>query len=168
MIKKPQAPTLADFLRADQEKIDQKYKALADYKQKVFNELAKEFKTEDAYELAIRLAEKYHEPFQRKEKQGRKKKWTPQIEAMLAVCVDFREEDDEPSSITHEIDWLLDATLWSKFSKKGNEIEVIGTDNLRKHYNAGKKSVEYKIEKERFNKDRDVWIQRLQKALLKG
>ena len=110
----------------------------------------------------------YHEPFQRTEKQGRKKKWTPQLEAMLAVCVDFREEDDDPSSITDEIDWLLDATLWSNFSKKGNEREVMGTVNFRKHYNAGKKSVEYEIEKERFNKDRDVWIQRLQKALLKG
>jgi len=168
MIKKPQAPTLADFLRADQRKIDQKYKALAEYKEKVFQSIAKEFGTENSYELVIHLAEMYHEPFQKTEKQGRKKKWTPQLEAMLAVCVDFREEDDEPSSITDEIDWLLEATLWSKFSKKGNKIEVMGVDNFRKHYNAGKKSVEYEIEKERFNKDRDVWIQRLQKALLKG
>ena len=168
MIKKPQAPTLADFLRADQEKIDQKYKALADYKQKVFNELAKEFKTEDAYELAIRLAEKYHEPFQRKEKQGRKKKWTPQIEAMLAVCVDFREEDDEPSSITDEIDWLLDATLWSKFSKKGNEIEVIGTDNLRKHYNAGKKAWNTKLKRNGLIKTVMYGYKDYKKPCLKG
>lgn len=168
MIKKPEAPTLADFLRADQDKIDQRYKALANYKQKVFEALVQEFKTADAYELAILLAEKYHEPFKIVEKQGRKKKWTPQLEAMLAVCVDFRDEDDKPPSITDEIDWLLNATLWSQFSKKGNETEVLGTENFRKHYNAGKRSVEYAIEKELFEKDRNAWIRRMQKALLKG
>ena len=96
MIKKPEAPTLADFLRADQGKIDHKYKALADYKQKVFNQLVKDFKTGDAFELAIRLAEKYHEPFKINEKQGRKKKWTPKIEAMLAVFIELRLEEDNP------------------------------------------------------------------------
>jgi len=168
MIKKPEVPTIADFLRADQGKIDQKYKALAEYKEKVFQSIAKELSTENSYELVIRLAEMYHYPFKIIEKQGRKKKWTPQLEAMLAVCIDFRDEDDEPPSITDEIDWLLDATLWSKFSKKGNETEVMGTENFRKHYNAGKKSIEYKIEKERFNKDPDAWIKRLQKTLIKG
>jgi hypothetical protein len=168
MIKKPKAPTIADFLRADQEKIDQKYKALAEYKEKVFQSIAKEFGTENSYELVIRLAEMHHEPFKIIEKQGRKKKWTSQLEAMLAVCVDFRLEDDKPPSITDEIDWLLNATLWSKFSKKGNETEVIGTENFRKHYNAGRKSVEYEIEKERFNKDRDAWIKRLEKILFTG
>lgn len=168
MIKKPKAPTIADFLRADQGKIDQKFKALAEYKEKVFQSIAKEFGTENSYELVIHLAEMYHEPFKRTETQGRKKKWTSQLEAMLAVCVDFRLEDDKQPSITDEIDWLLDATLWSKFSKKGNKVEVIGTLNFRKHYNAGKKCVEYEIEKERFNNDPDAWIKRLQKTLLEG
>lgn len=168
MIKKPTAPTIADFLRADKGKIDQKYKALAEYKEKVFQFIAKDFGTEDSYELVIRLAEKYHEPFKIIEKQGRKKKWTAQLEAMLAVCVDFRLEDDKPPSITDEIDWLLNDTLWSKFSKRGNEVEVTGAENFRKHYNAGKKSVEYEIEKERFNQDPDAWIKRLEKTLFEG
>lgn len=168
MIKKPQAPSIADFLRADQTKIDEKYKVLAKYKEKVFGHISKEFGTDDAYELVILMAEKYHQPFQITEKQGRKKKWTPQLEAMLAICVDFRLEDDKPPSVLEEIDWLLNSTLWSKFSKKGNETEVVGTENFRKHYNAGKKSIEYEIEKERFNKDPDAWLKRMQNTLIKG
>ena len=168
MIKKPEAPTLADFLRYDHEGINKKYKALADYKEKVFNSLANEFKTADAYELAIKLAEKYHEPFKIVEKQGRKKKWTPKLEAQLAVCVDIRFEDENPRSVTDEIEWLLSSTVWGRFSKRGNESEVMGNENFRKHYDSGRKNDDYAIQKELFEKDPDAWLKKLQENLIKG
>jgi len=83
MIKKPKAPTLADFLRYDHESINKKYKALADYKAVVFNSLADQFKTADAYELVIKLAEKYHDPFKINKKQGRKKNGRPCLKPSL-------------------------------------------------------------------------------------
>ena len=165
MIKKPQAPTLADFLRADQEKIDQKYKALADYKQKVFNELAKEFKTEDAYELAIRLAEKYHLPFKISEKQGRKKKWTPKIEAMLAVFIELRLEEENPRSIDDDIMKILTWEPWKKFAEKGNKQEVLNFENFRKRHNAGKKGDLFEIEMNAYRSDPDAWMTKLIKNL---
>jgi hypothetical protein len=168
MIKKPNEPTIADFLRGNEKQIKQKWDAVNEYKTKVFEGIAKDFGTDNSYELVIHLAEKYHEPYRRNAKQGRKSKWTPQLEAMLAVCVDIRLEDEKPPSVTDEIDWLLDATLWRKFSKKGNETEVRGTENFRKHYNAGKKNIAYEIEKELFEKDRDAWIKRMKKTLLIG
>lgn len=168
MIKKPSEPTIADFLRGNEEVIKQKWDAVNEYKAKVFDGISKDFGTDNSYELVIRMAEKYYDSYRRNEKQGRKTKWTPQLEAMLAVCVDIRLEDEKPPSITDEIDWLLDTTLWNRFSKKGNGTEVQGTENFRKHYNAGKKSMEYKIEKERFEQDRDEWIRRMQKTLTEG
>jgi hypothetical protein len=168
MINKPISPTLADFLRGNQKLIDQKYKAVAEYKQTVFEAVSKEFGTSDAEELVIRLAEKYHEPFKIIKKQGRKKKWTSTMEAMLAVCVDIRFDDDKPPSIDDEIQFLLNATVWSKFSQKGNQREVLGNENFRKHYDAGKKSMDYEVEMALFNSDPDAWIARMKEIVSKG
>jgi len=165
MIKKPEVPTLADFLRADQNKIDQKYKALDDYKQKVFNQLVKDFKTGDAFELAIRLAEKYHEPFKINEKQGRKKKWTPKIEAMLAVFIQLRLEEDRPRSIDDDIMEILTWEPWKQFAEKGNKQEVLSLESFRKRYDTGKRSELFEIEMDAYKKDPDAWMARLIKNL---
>ena len=168
MIKKPISPTLADFVRGDKEIIDQKYKAVAEYRKQLLDAISKEFGTSNTEDLAIALAEKYHPSFKIIQKQGRKKKWTSTLEAMLAVCVDMRFIDEKPPSVEDEIQFLLNSTVWSKFSQKGNKREVLGDESFRRHYDAGKKSMEYEVEMARFNADNDAWIVRMQKEVSKG
>jgi hypothetical protein len=90
------------------------------------------------------------------------------LEAQLGVCVDIRLDDKNPRSITDEIEWLLNSTVWGRFSKQGNESAVTGKENFRKRYDSGRKNDEYKIQKELFEQDPDLWLKKLQENLVKG
>jgi len=168
MIKKPKYPTLADYVRGNQDIINAKMEATSEYKTKVFNAIAKEFGTESPLELIIQLAEKYHEPYRRNQQQGRKLKWTAEIEAMLAVFIELRLEQKNHATVTDDIDWLIDNTAWGNFARRGNikETTSAGQHAFRKHYNAGKKSPQFQIEMELLNENQDAWVGRLKKYLL--
>ena len=132
MIKKPKYPTLADYVRGNQDIINAKMEATSEYKTKVFNAIAKEFGTESPLELIIQLAEKYHEPYRRNQQQGRKLKWTAEIEAMLAVFIELRLEQKNHATVTDDIDWLIDNTAWGNFARRGNikETTALGSTPL--------------------------------------
>lgn len=168
MIKKPLKPTLPDYLRSSREVIDQQWQKVVDYNHLVFNGVAKDFKTDDAYELVIRLAEKYHDPYKQNQKQGRKSKWTPQIDRMLAVMVETRLEDESPRSSAEEIEWLLTLKLVKDFVQSGNKQEVDGFETLRKHYESGKKSEFFEYEMELYKADPSAWAANFAKILTKN
>jgi len=165
MIKKPSGLSLADFVRGNQEIINEKSKAVADYKAKVYASIAKEFSTENPLELVIILAEKYHEPFKINQTQGRKRKWTPEIEAMLAVFIELRLDQENPRSIDEDIEYLLSKTAWADFAKKGNKRQTFGNEAFRKRYDAGRKSIQFEIEMAKVNADRNAWAKRLKKLI---
>lgn len=167
MIKKPTGPSIADFLRGNKEIINQKSEALADYKAKVYTSIAKEFGTDNPIELVIVLAEKYHEPFKINQTQGRKRKWTPELKAMLAVFIELRLEEKNPRTIDEDIEWSLANTIWGDFARKGNkqDTSTFGHEAFRKSYNEGKKSDLFELEKYLLAKDQQAWIARLKKYL---
>lgn len=160
MIKKPKSPTLADALRG-QEVVDRMHQAVREYKEKVFNGVAKDFDTNNAYELVIRLAEKYHEPYKQNQTQGRKPKWTPKIEVMLAVFIELRLEEANPKSIDEDILEILTWEPWKQFLTKGNKKEVLGLETFRTHYDAGKKSDLFMYEMESYRSDPGAWMRKL-------
>jgi hypothetical protein len=165
MIKKPKSPTLADYVRGNEEIINQKWQEIKDYKKEVFDVIAKELETDDAYELVIRLAEKYYEPFKINEKQGRKKKWTPQIEVMLAVLVELRKDDEKPSSVMDEIDWLLSLQSWNDFAQRGNKKDVDGLEMFRKAYESGRKNSLFQYEMDSYKENPKKWLAKLVQEL---
>lgn len=165
MIKKPDSPTLADYVRGNEEIINQKWQAVSDYRKKLFDTVAKEFDTTDAEELVILLTEKYHQDLHQNEKQGRKKKWTPQIEVMLAVLVELRKEDAKPSSAINEIEWLLSLQSWSDFAQKDNKKDVDGLEMFRKRYESGKKNTLFQYEMDAYKENPKEWLTKLAQAL---
>lgn len=167
MIKKPEEPTLADYVRGNEEVIKEKWQAVHEYKKKVFDGTSKDFETDNAFELVIRMAEKYHEPFRQKEKQGRKPKWTPQIELMLAVLIELRRDDEKKTSVEDEIEWILSLPAWGNFAQKGNEKSVDGFEVFKKRYQSGLKDSQFQLELDSYRENPKEWLARLVK-LIKG
>ena len=165
MIKKPNPPTPADYVRGNEEIINQKWKAVSDYRKKLFDTVSKEFDTTDAEELVILLTEKYHENLSQNEKQGRKKKWTPQIEVMLAVLVELRKDDEKPPSAIDEIEWLLSLQSWNDFAQRGNKKDVDGLEMFRKRYESGKKNPLFQYEMDSYKENPKEWLAKLVHAL---
>lgn len=161
MIKKPNSPSLADYVRGNEEIINQKWQAVNDYKKKVFEGVVKDFETDDAYELVIRLAERYHEPYKRNETQGRKLKWTPQIEVMLAVLVELRMEEKKPPNIDDEIDWILSLPVWGNFAQRGNKKSVDGFEVFKDRRKSGLKSPLFQVEMDSYRENPNEWLARL-------
>ncbi len=168
MIKKPLDPTLPDYLLSSRVEIDQRWQKVADYKNLVFDGVAKDFGTDNAYELVIRLAEKYHEPYKQNQRQGRKPKWTPQIDCMLAALVETRLDDASPRSSAEEIEWLLTLKLFKDFVQSGNKQEIEGFETIRKHYEAGKKSEFLEYEMELYRADPSAWVAKFAEILTKN
>lgn len=165
MINKPEEPTLADYVRGNEEVINQKWQAVSNYKKKLFDTVAKEFDTTDAEELVIFLTEKYHQDLRQNEKQGRKKKWTPQIEVMLAVLVELRKEDEKPPSAINEIEWLLSLSSWNDFAQRDNKKEVDGLEMFRKRYESGKKNPFFQYEMDSYKQNPKEWLAKLAQVL---
>ena len=165
MIKKPESPNLADYVRGNEEIINQKWQAVANYRKKLFDAVAEEFATTSAEELVILLTEKYHPDLRQNQKQGRKKKWTPKIEVMLAVFIQLRLEEGGASSIDDDIMKILTWEPWKQFAEKGNKQEVLSLDTFRKHQDAGKKSDLFQFEMDAYRKDPVAWMAELVKNL---
>jgi len=113
MIKKPEAPTLADHVRGDMEVINRKILAQKEYKKYIFSKLIKEFGTASLEELLFCVVEKYHETLKNKHQRGVKQQWSNLLGAIIKVEVDARRT--KGITLKAVIHQLKQEPLWSHF-----------------------------------------------------
>jgi len=119
MIKKPEAPTLADHVRGDMEVINRKILAQKEYKKYIFSKLVKEFGTASLDELLFCVVEKYHTTLKNKNRRGVKQQWSNILGAIIKVEVDARRA--KGISLKAVIRELEREPVWAEFIKNSEE-----------------------------------------------
>jgi len=113
MIKKPEAPNLADHVRGDMEVINRKILAQKEYKKYIFSKLVNEFGIASLEELLFCVVEKYHETLKNRHQRGVKQQWSNLLGAIIKVEVDARRT--KGITLKSVIRELEREPLWSKF-----------------------------------------------------
>jgi hypothetical protein len=113
MIKKPDAPTLADYVRGNKEAISRKIQAQKEYETFIFSKLIKEFGTASLEELLFYVVEKYHKTLKDKHQRGVKQQWSNLLGAIIKVEVDARRT--KGITLKSVIRELEREPLWSQF-----------------------------------------------------
>ena len=160
MKKNSNATILAKLLR-DYPKIQAQKNT--EYKLKIFQKMAQEADTEQALDIIVYLYENHHKEFARPKKPGRKLKWTPEIQAMLAVYIETRKDKYPKRSIDKEIEELLKYKIWKNFAQKGvsTPLPTNGHTTFRENYKKGKGSKLFEKEMNLLNQDLNIWVERL-------
>ncbi len=112
MNKKPEAPSLADYVRG-QDAVDKKKMAQKQYQEHILTELVKEFGTASIGELLFSVVEKYHSKLKIKHAKGVKQQWSQLLGAIIKVEVDAR-RSSKPTlkAVIHELE---KDPLWRPF-----------------------------------------------------
>lgn len=113
MIKKPEAPTLADYVRGNKEAISRKIQVQKEYETFILSKLIKEFGTASLEELLFCVVEKYHKTLKNKHQRGVKQQWSNLLGAIIKVEVDARRS--KGITLKAVIRELKQEPLWSQF-----------------------------------------------------
>lgn len=162
MIAKPKPPALADYVRGDREIINQKWQAVSDYKKIVFESVAKDLGETDAYELVIRLAEKYHKPFKVNQTRGPKKKWTTELQNMVAALIELRYSESPKRNVDEDIERFLEIPYFQEFAMSHIPEGSVNTGHeaIKAIHKQNKSNPLCKIEMAKYIEDPDLWAKR--------
>jgi hypothetical protein len=147
MIKKPETPTLADYVRGNKEIINRKIKAKKEYEEYILSYLLKEFGTASLGELLFCVVEKHHKTLKNKHQRGVRQQWSSLLGAMIKVEVDSRRARGATlKAVIHE---LGKEPLWNSFVLNSEE-------QFRKIYKQKHDAFAYKYVKN-IRKSDDEW-----------
>jgi len=158
MIKKPEAPALADYVRGNKEIISKKKQAQKEYEEYILSNLLKEFGTASIGELLFCVVEKYHKTLKNKSQRGVRQQWSSLLGAMIKVEVDARRAGG--ASLKTVIYELAKEPLWNSFvlnseeqfrkiyKQKHDEFACRYVKNIRKSHDEWNELV--KIENSKF------------------
>jgi hypothetical protein len=147
MIKKPEAPTQADYVRGNKDVIRRKIQEQKEYEEYVLSKLVKEFGTASLGELLFCVVEKYHKTLKSKHQRGVKQQWNSLLVAMIKVEVDTRRA--RGATLKAAIHELGKEPLWNTFILKSE-------DQFRKIYKKKPDEFAYKYVKN-IRKSDDEW-----------
>ena len=155
---KPTKAILVDHLIGDQDIIKEKNDRFNAYNSKIFNDVAREAGTKDLFDIIIYLAEKYHDTHRLGEKVGRKNKWTPKLQVMLAVYIDNRKKG---VLILEEIMDMMRDRPWKFLVQKFNNKKVEGDTSIEYHRKKGLKNPDYEWMNKLYKSDLTEFMKQL-------